>query len=133
LVVCRPWFRGSAFGGSRTLRVTLFLADLCHRKGWLKGRISKFCTQLVNPLLRLVAFLRTRLLANHFVVVDNRGAIIFLLVVKFGDLVRVGRLLVLENVKISAGLSRFLTLGIMEKEIFERSLSVRCCSRVLCA
>jgi hypothetical protein len=115
------------------MHVTLFLADLPHRKRRLKRRISKFCPQLINPLLRLIAFLRTRLLANHFVVVDNRGAIIFLLVVKFGDLVRVSRLLVLENFEIGARLGCFLTLRIMEEEIFKRSLSVRCCGRVLCA
>ena len=53
----------------------------------LKRRITKFCAQLIDPFLCLVAFLRTWLLANHFVVVDDGGAIIFLLVVKFCDLV----------------------------------------------
>jgi hypothetical protein len=115
------------------VRVSLFLAGLSHRKRRLKRRISKLCAQLINPFLSLVAFLRTRLLANHFVVVNDRGAIIFLLVVKFGDLVRVSRLLVLENFEIGARLGCFLTLRIMEEEIFKRSLSVRCCGRVLCA
>src|SRR5438477_6132786 len=87
-VICRTWFRRPAFGSSRAAHVTLFLAGLLsYRKRRLKRRISKFCAQLINPFLCLVAFLRTWLLANHLVVVDNRGAIIFLLIVEFCDLV----------------------------------------------
>src|SRR4029077_14974615 len=86
-VICRAWFRRSAFGSLRAVCVTLFLADLSHRKRRLKRCISKFCAQLIYPFLCLVALLRTWLLANYFVVVNNRGAIIFLLVVKFCDLV----------------------------------------------
>jgi hypothetical protein len=69
------------------MRLTLFLASLSHWKCRLKGGISKFCAQLINPFLRLTAFLRSWLLANHLVVIDNGGAIIFLLVVKFRNLV----------------------------------------------
>src|SRR5207248_8790145 len=110
---------------SRAAHVTLFLAGLLsYRKRRLKRRISKFCAQLINPFLCLVAFLRTWLLANHLVVVDNRGAIIFLLIVEFCDLVWVSCLLVLENFEVSARLGCFLALRIMEEEIFKRSLGV---------
>jgi hypothetical protein len=64
------------------------------------------------------------LLANDLVVIDNGRPVIFLFIVKFRDLVRVGRLLVFENVEVCARLRCFLAFWIMEEEILERSLGV---------
>ena len=72
------------------------------------------------------------MLTNDLVVVDDGSAIIFLFIVKFRDFVRVGRLLVLENVEVSTRLRCFLALRIVEEEILERSFGVGCGSGVLC-
>ena len=88
------------------MRFALFLASLlCHGQSRLKRSISVFCAQLIDPLLGLIAFLRSWLLTNDLVVVDHGRAIIFLFIVKFRDLVRVSRLLVFENIEVSARLS----------------------------
>jgi len=116
------------------MRFALFLATLlCHGQSRLKHSVSELCTQLIDPLLGLIAFLRSWLLANDLIVVDHGSAIIFLFIVKFRDLVRRSGLLVFENVEVSARLSCFLALWIMEKKILESSFSIGCGSGVFCS
>ena len=116
------------------MRFALFLANLlCHGQSRLKRSVSEFCAQLIDPLLGLIAFLGSWLLTNDLVVVDHCRAIIFLFIVKFRDRVRVSRLLVFENIEISARLSCFLAFRIMEKKILESSFSIGCGSGVFCS
>src|SRR5213592_1010099 len=114
------------------MRVALFLASFSHSKSRLKRGISELCAQLIDSFLGLIAFLSAWLLPNHFVVVDDGRAIIFLLVVKFCNLIGTGHLLVLKKLEVSPRLRGFLTFRIVEEEILERSFGVVRRSGVLC-
>src|SRR5437762_1129005 len=96
--------------------IPLLLASVCRRKSRLKRGISDLRAQLIDPLLGLFTFGRSRLLTDHFVVIDDSGAIIFLLVVKFRYLVGASRLLMLKELKVSACLRRLLTVWIVKEE-----------------
>ncbi len=115
------------------MRISLFLSSVCRRKSRLKRGISDFRAQLIDPLLGPVAFGRSRLLTDHFVVVDDGGAIIFLLIVKFRHFVGTCRLFTLKKLKVSACLRGFLAVWIVKEEILEGSSGIAHCRNVLSA
>src|SRR5262245_34842908 len=106
------------------MRIPLFLNRASRCDSRLKRGISNLGTQLTNSLLGTIAFGRYRLLPNHLIVVNNGGAIIFLFVVKLGDFVRAGRLLMLKKRQVCACLRRVLTVRIVKEEILESCFGV---------
>src|SRR5205085_792840 len=106
----------TGFFSFRLFRRFLFLGVLKRREHFL----ADFGAQLVDAFFCLLTFGRARLLSDHFVVINDRGAIHFLLVVKTRDFERTGGRFLFQLLKIASRLRCFLTVGKTEQEILER-------------
>ena len=102
-----------------------------HGDGGFESGRADFRANFVNAFLRFSARGRTRLLANHFIVVNHSRAIRLLFVIEFRDLHGIPDRFLLQMLKVFACLRHLFTLGITKQEIFESGLGFFGCGPIV--